>query len=153
MHIALFLFLIFSNVFEGFVPMANYWDELAAALVVCWGFCSYLRSRELGKGELGNWIWLMALVVIGALGNLFHPGLQDSKAAMIKDVVALCKFPAILFVLERRAVSAEKQEKMIADMAKVSRWIVIVTPLRMMSGCFPAVPLFSPIPPFSSAPM
>lgn len=136
MYIALFLFLIFCDVFENFVPMGNYWDELAACLVVCWGFCSYLRSRELGKGELGNWIWLTALVIIGALGNLFHPGLQDSKTAMIKDVVALCKFPAILLVLERRSVSAEKQEKIITDMAKVSRWIIVITLFAVVIGYF-----------------
>ena len=136
MHIALFLFLIFSDVFENFVPMGNYWDELAACLAVCWGAWDFLRNRELGKGELSNWLWLAALVVIGALSNLFHPGLQDSKGAIIKDVVALCKFPAIFFVMERRAVSAEKQEKIIADMAKVSRWIILVTLVALVLGRF-----------------
>ena len=136
MHIALFLFLIFADVFEGFVPMANYWDELAAALAVCWGGWHFLRTRELGKGELGNWIWLAALIVIGALGNLFHPGLQDAKVAIVKDVVALCKFPVIFLMLERRSVCAEKQEKIIADIARLSRWIVAVTPFLLLLGWF-----------------
>ena len=136
MHIALFLFLIFADVFEGFVPMANYWDELAAALAVCWGGWNFLRTRELGKGELGNWIWLAALIVIGALGNLFHPGLQDAKVAIVKDVVALCKFPVIFLMLERRSACAEKQEKIIADIARLSRWIVAVTPFLLLLGWF-----------------
>jgi hypothetical protein len=116
--------------------MANYWDELAAALAVCWGGWHFLRTRELGKGELGNWIWLAALIVIGALGNLFHPGLQDAKVAIVKDVVALCKFPVIFLMLERRTVSAEKQEKILADIASVSRWIVVVTPFLLLLGWF-----------------
>ena len=136
MHIALFLFLIFYNVFEEIVPLANYWDELAAALVVCWGGWHFLRTRELGKGELVNWIFLAALVVIGALGNLFHPGLQDAKVAIVKDVVALCKFPAIFLMLERRSTCAEKQEKIIADIARLSRWIVAVTPFLLLLGWF-----------------
>ena len=49
MHIALFLFLIFSDVFEGFVPMANYWDELATVLVVCWG------AVVVGKASASFW--------------------------------------------------------------------------------------------------
>lgn len=136
MYIALFLFLIFADVFEGFVPMANYWDELATVLVVCWGGWHFLRTRELGKGELSNWIWLAVLMLIGALGTAFHWGLQESLVAMVKDVVALCKFPVIFFVLERRAVAAEKQEKILADIAKVSRWIIIGTLAALILGWF-----------------
>ena len=136
MHIALFLFLIFCNAFEEIVPLANYWDELAAAAVVCWGGWNFLRTRELGKGELGNWIWLIALVLLGALSSVFHWGLQESYAAIVKDVVSLCKFPAIFLVLERRAVCAEKQEKILADIAKTSRWIVAVTPFLLLLGWF-----------------
>lgn len=136
MYIAFFLFLIFYDVIEATVPMANYWDELAAVLAVCWGGWHFLRTRELGKGELSNWIWLAALVVIGALGNLFHRGLQDSMAAIVKDVVALCKFPVILFVMERRAVPSEKQRKIIGDLAKVSRWLVVLTLAAVILGRF-----------------
>ena len=66
------------------------------------------------RHELANWIFLAALVVIGVLGNLFHPGLQDSPIAMFKDVIALCKFPAIFFVLQRRASSPEQQKETLA---------------------------------------
>ena len=107
MYTVLFLFLIFNNPLEGFVPMMNYWDELSAFLVVCWGAYDFWRNPKMEKHELANWIFLAALVVIGALGNLFHPGLQESTVAIIKDVVALCKFPAIFFVLQRRVSSPE----------------------------------------------
>ena len=111
MYIILFLFLIFSDCFEANVPMMNYWDELAAFLVVCWGGYDLWRSRKMDREELVSWIFLGLLVVIGALGNLCHPGLQTSYAAIIKDVVALCKFPAVFLVLQRRNGSSEKQEK------------------------------------------
>ena len=136
MYTALFLFLIFYNVLEGFVPMMNYWDELSAFLVVCWGAYDYWRNPKIEKHELANWIFLAALVVIGALGNLFHPGLQESTVAIIKDVVALCKFPAIFFVLQRKVFSSEQQKETLTSIAKVSRWILVLTLFAVVIGRF-----------------
>lgn len=136
MYTALFLFLIFSNPLEGFVPMMNYWDELSAFLVVCWGAYDFWRNPKMEKHELANWIFLAALVVIGALGNLFHPGLQESTVAIIKDVVALCKFPAIFFVLQRRVSSPEQQKETLTSIAKVSRWILVLTLFAVVIGRF-----------------
>ena len=136
MYTVLFLFLIFNNPLEGFVPMMNYWDELSAFLVVCWGAYDFWRNPKMEKHELANWIFLAALVVIGALGNLFHPGLQESTVAIIKDVVALCKFPAIFFVLQRRVSSPEQQKEILTSIAKISRWILILTLFAVVIGRF-----------------
>ena len=136
MYTVLFLFLIFNNPLEGFVPMMNYWDELSAFLVVCWGAYDFWRNPKIEKHELANWIFLAALVVIGALGNLFHPGLQESTVAIIKDVVALCKFPAIFFVLQRRVSSPEQQKEILTSIAKISRWILILTLFAVVIGRF-----------------
>ena len=136
MYAALFLLLIFYDCLEAFVPMANYWDELAACCVMCWGAWSVWRSPKLSREEWFNWGALILLVVIGALGNLVHPGLQESKVAMVKDVIALCKFPAIFFVLQRRAVSEEKQQQIIGTAAKLSRWIVALTLPAVVLGYF-----------------
>ena len=136
MYTVLFLFLIFNNPLEGFVPMMNYWDELSAFLVVCWGAYDFWRNPKMDRHELANWIFLAALVVIGALGNLFHPGLQDSPIAMFKDVIALCKFPAIFFVLQRRVSSPEQQKETLTSIAKVSRWILILTLFAVVIGRF-----------------
>lgn len=136
MYTALFLFLIFSNPLEGFVPMMNYWDELSAFLVVCWGAYDFWRNPKMDRHELANWIFLAALVVIGALGNLFHPGLQESTVAIIKDVVALCKFPAIFFVLQRKTFSSEQQKETLTSIAKVSRWILVLTLFAVVVGRF-----------------
>lgn len=136
MYTALFLFLIFNNALEGFVPMMNYWDELSAFLVVCWGAYDFWRNPKMEKHELANWIFLAALVVIGALGNLFHPGLQESTVAIIKDVVALCKFPAIFFVLQRKTFSSEQQKETLTSIAKVSRWILVLTLFAVVVGRF-----------------
>ena len=136
MYTVLFLFLIFNNPLEGFVPMMNYWDELSAFLVVCWGAYDFWRNPKMEKHELANWIFLAALVVIGALGNLFHPGLQESTVAIIKDVIALCKFPAIFFVLQRRVSSPEQQKEILTSIAKISRWILILTLFAVVIGRF-----------------
>lgn len=127
MYVILFLFLIFTDIVEAHVPMANYWDELATCVVLCWGAVSFWRNPKWSKGELTGWLLLLALLVIGVLGNLLHPGLQTQTVALVKDVVALSKFPVIFLVLQRRTVEQEKQEEIIHRIAKLSRWIVVVT--------------------------
>ena len=151
MYAVIFLLLVFYDLVEMYVPMGNYWDELTAFAVFCWGICSLRRGPKLTREERTNWLLLIFLVVIGALGTLVRPGLQPNPVAWIKDVVALCKFPLIFLVLERRTVSRKKQEQIIAGAAKLSRWIVAGTVLAVVLGR--PLTLFSPIPPFSSAPM
>lgn len=132
----IFLFLIFYDVFEGFVPMANYWDELSTFLVVCWGGYSLWQNPKLSRRERGNWFFLILLVVLGVLGNVFHPGLQTNPVACIKDVLALCKFPVIFFILERGTITREKREKVIPCIARISRWILVVTLFAVVIGRF-----------------
>lgn len=136
MHAVIFLFLVFYDLMEAHIPMANYWDELAACLVFCWGVYSLWRNPKMSKGERNNWIFLAVLVGIGVLGNIVHPGLQDHPVACIKDVIALCKFPVIFFVLERRSITEEKQRKIIADTAKISRWLVVAAVAAVVIGRF-----------------
>jgi len=136
MYFALFLLLIFYDFLEIYIPFFNYWDELAAFAVFCWGGYSFWQNPRMSKGELSNWLFLILLVVIGGLGNLFHPGLQTYPIACIKDVVALCKMPVIFFLLQRRSVSQEKQEEVIAGIARISRWILAATLLAVVFGRF-----------------
>lgn len=136
MHAVIFLWLIFYDFIEANVPYVNYWDELAACLVFCWGVYDFRRHPELKKDERNNWIWLIALVLIGALGNVFHPGLQENPVVFLKDAVALCKFPLIFFLLERRSVSPEKRQEILTVAAKLSRWILVVMLVGVVVGRF-----------------
>lgn len=136
MYMLSFLFLIFYNVIETYAPMGNYWDELTAFLVLCWGGYAFRRDPQMSKGERNGWISLALLIVIGVLGNVFHPGLQTKTVVLFKDVVALSKFPVIFFILQRRAVMEERQEAIVADIAKVSRWILLVTLAAVILGRF-----------------
>lgn len=136
MYVLIFLLLIFYDVIEAYVPMANYWDELATFVVLFWGGYSLWRNPQMSKSERSNWCFLILLVVIGALGNVFHPGLQTNPVAIVKDVLALCKFPAIFFVLERMTISQEKRAEVIPTLAKISRWILAVTLFAAVLGRF-----------------
>lgn len=136
MYAVMFLWLILYDFVEANVPLVNYWDELTAMLVFCWGAYSVWKNPKLQKQEWIDWICLTVLVVIGALGNVVHPGLQEAKVAMVKDVVALIKFPAILLILSRRSVAPETQEKMIADIAKIGRIFVAAAMLGIVVGRF-----------------
>ena len=136
MYAVMFLWLILYDFVEANVPLVNYWDELSTFLVLCWGAYSVWKNPNLQKQEWIDWICLTVLVVIGALGNIVHPGLQEAKVAMVKDVVALIKFPAIFFVFSRRSVAPERQKEIIAGISKLSRVIVIVTLAAAVAGYF-----------------
>ena len=136
MYAVMFLWLIFYDFIEANIPYVNYWDELAACLVLCWGAYDIYRTRRLERGEWINWLCLAALVVIGALGNLLHPGLQPQKVALVKDVMALVKFPAIFLVLQRRTIPEETRQKNIACIAKLSRLFVLAALLGVIIGRF-----------------
>lgn len=134
MYIAIFLILLFFDVVEAHVPYFNYWDELSTCLVMCWGGYSLWKNPSLSKWERTNWLLLIVLVAIGALGNVFHPGLQPNFITKIKDIVAVCKFPVIFFVMQRRVVAEEEQKKIVTTCAKISRWIVVVTVFCVFLG-------------------
>ncbi len=136
MYTVLFLLIIFSNTIEAILPFANYWDELLTILVLIWGIRSFFKKpRILGKDAL-DWALLLLLVIIGALGNLFHPGLQTEPTVFIRDIMALIKFPVIFFVLQRREISEAKQRKITHNAAILSRWIVVITFVAAVVGRF-----------------
>ena len=110
MYAVMFLWVIFYDFIEANVSYVNYWDELATCLVFCWGAWDFWKNPRMEKVERNNWIFLILLVLIGALGNVVHPGLQENPVVFIKDVMALCKFPVIFFLLERRKTSQEEQD-------------------------------------------
>ena len=116
--------------------MANYWDEMSAIMVMLWGAVSVLKNPKMSFGEFINWILLLFLVFIGALGNICHPGLQTVSSVFIRDVVALIKFPVIFFTFERRRISGEKQRQILHDAAVISRWVVVVTLIAAIVGYF-----------------
>lgn len=136
MYAVMFLWLLFYDFVEANVPFVNYWDELAACLVLCWGAYDFRRNPKMDKGEWLDWGCLLALVAIGALGNVVHPGLQTAKVAILKDVMALVKFPVIFFVFARRSVARETQEKILGDLAKISRLFVLAALLGLVIGRF-----------------
>lgn len=136
MYAVMFLWVIFYDFIEANVPYVNYWDELATCLVFCWGAWDFWKNPRMEKGERNNWIFLILLVLIGALGNVVHPGLQENPVVFIKDVMALCKFPVIFFLLERRKTSQEEQENILTNVAKISRWILVVALFAVVIGRF-----------------
>lgn len=136
MYTALFLWLIFYNVFDTKVPYVNYWDELfTAGILFCYLISLWKNPCRLSD-EIKKWIPLALLVVLGLLGNICYPGLQKNPSAMIRDVVALIKFPAIFLALQGRSVSEEKQQQIICGAARISRWLIVITLFAAIAGRF-----------------
>lgn len=136
MYSALFILVIFYNLIEYSLPFANYWDELSAAVVLCWGAFSVVRNPKMSMGELFNWLCLGLIVFLGVLGNVYHPGLQTVSSVVIRDVVGLIKFPVIFLAFSRRKISAPKQAEVLKSSAKLSRWIIIITAIGAVVGYF-----------------
>ena len=143
MHAVIFLWIIFYDFIEANVPFVNYWDELAMFLVLCWGVWPVRKKQGLQKQEQIDWICVGLLLIIGVLGNMVHPGLQEAKVALVKDAVALAKFPVIFLVLSRRSMKPVEQEAVVASIAGISRIFIIVTLLAVVAGRFADVGFYT----------
>lgn len=143
MHAVIFLWIIFYDFIEANVPFVNYWDELAMFLVLCWGVWPVRKKQGLQKQEQIDWICVGLLLIIGVLGNMVQPGLQEAKVALVKDAVALAKFPVIFLVLSRRSMKPVEQEAVVASIAGISRIFIIVTLLAVVAGRFADVGFYT----------
>lgn len=94
---ALYFFLIFENVFR-FITYLNFWDEITLFIVL---FFTLTRRRKIQiEKKKGKIIQLILLVIIvGIIGNLLHPNIQNHKSVIVKDIISFFKFPILLLCL------------------------------------------------------
>lgn len=139
----LFLFILFSNVFENNIEGFRYWDEITTMIVLCIGVVYLARSTRLNKQQVINWLLLIILLVLGILGNIYHPGYQSNKTAVFRDIIAVSKFFIIVFICKNRRCSSEKQNRIIRNAAICSKIIIIITACCAVYGYFFKTPFYT----------
>ena len=133
-----FILIIYATALERIIPFFAYWDELVTFLIV--GYVLY-KARERKEllpllEKMGtNLILLVLFLSIGLLGNLFHFGYQSSFIAVIKDIVAVAKFPVLILFL-RYGLKYMPLKKEFHQIGKTARILVLVTFLTAVVGYF-----------------
>lgn len=107
----LFIFLILENIFERFVPVLSYTDEVIATI------CLILLVIKLPRAKvniiyLKIALWFFGVLLIGFFGSLAY-SIQTNPTAVTKDVMAISKFfivyiYAALFLQEKNAIKIAK---------------------------------------------
>ena len=103
MDLFLVIFLSLIGLIDYRIRGFNYWDEFILIIGLILYLVHRLSSKkrpEEHRFQLSvSWIFI-ALLFVGLLGNILHPDFQNNKLAMVKDVIALSKFP----ILDRKSV-------------------------------------------------
>ena len=100
LYTSLFAFIIYADALS-FIPMISYWDEAMAIAIIVIHICrsSYLGKNGINKEKAENYLLISLVMASGIIGNVLHPGIQNSSAAILKDIVAFLKFPLLMTVL------------------------------------------------------
>ncbi len=125
MYSIVFLFTVFIGLIDFRIPYASYWDELIVLLIVLmWVILIFYKSELVPRYLFINVGLILFLVVIGVLGNVLHPGLQENPIAILKDILAFAKFPLAMLLLPQIMEGKTNDKHMLAKLARV---IVLVT--------------------------
>ncbi|WP_058991129.1 hypothetical protein [Anaerococcus rubeinfantis] len=141
MIIIMYIFILFSAVFEYNIPYINYWDEIIFIISIL-----YLTSIVLKKGEIKritfNILLLSFLViVIGIIGNFNNSTYQTNKIAMLKDVVAYLKFP-ITFIALPKILKIMNIKRKFKEITIITKIITIIMFISMILGYFIDIGLY-----------
>lgn len=142
MYNLFFAFIILASTIDFRIPGLNYWDE-ALLIAVPLYYLVKTRKFSVRRDQLTEWFAIIIFVAIGLVSNLLHPGLQDYPVAILKDVIAAVKFP-VLMVLLAKSRGAVKQEKIIHDAARMSKYILWVMALFAAVGYIADIGVYLP---------
>lgn len=138
MNNLLFLFIVFIPLLDFRISGFGYWDEMIFFIIIAIGALSLdvrsgmLRIRSF---QLKQYAIVLTLVVLGVCGNLFHPGIQSSNIVMLKDVLALIKFPITMIFLSTMDYS-KYQGKITHGAAKICKILLIIMAIFALIGYF-----------------
>ena len=138
MYSLLFIILVFATAFERIIPVFNLWDEFLTAFVVVFvTYKSYKNNQwvEFLKKIRDDLFPFVLLIALGILGNVVRPEIQESVVAILKDMIAIAKFPVIMCFL-RHGVHYFDTDKITKDTVKTSKVIIWVTLAAAIVGYF-----------------
>lgn len=123
----LFILLVFISAIDFRVPLLNFWDELFTIAILFFGIGQHIyKGNTITKREAISYGLLILLIGIGLIGNILRPEFQPQHIAILKDIIAISKFPIAMLVLSN--IDKEKEQKdIIKNAAEVSKVIVLIT--------------------------
>lgn len=124
-----FMFLItfilcLANIFEQFIGMFQYADELIALLMVA-VICMYAMKRPVAKDMFINICLVVLLIVIGLISSTVA-GLQTNKVAISTDILTMFKFVPLFWGSVLLNSSVNRHDKIWRWLSFVSRVFVLV---------------------------
>ena len=134
MYKILFLFVILISSFDYRIAGLNYWDE---ALIVVGPLYYILATKRIciKRKQLKIWLTLIVLIAIGLFSNVLHPEFQSQSIAIVKDIIAIVKFPLLTTVMLNTRTS-EKQNSITHEAAMVSKLLLYIMLCIALIGYF-----------------
>lgn len=134
MYKILFLFVILISSFDYRIAGLKYWDE---ALIVI-GPLYYILAQKricIKKKQLNIWLTLIVLIAIGLFSNILHPEFQSKSIAIVKDIIAIVKFPLLTTVMLNTRTPV-KQNSITHEAAMVSKILLYIMLCVALIGYF-----------------
>ena len=134
----IFILLIYATALERILPFFGYWDELITILLPAVLIYKARERRDLVpflEKLAPHLIPIVVFLIIGLMGNLFHFGYQSSFVAIIKDILAVAKFPIVVYFL-RYGLKYIPMKKGFRQIGKTARILVLITSVAALIGYF-----------------
>lgn len=141
MLIIMYIFILFSAVFEYNIPYLNYWDEAVFAISILYLISNVIKTGKIKK-TTANILGLSILVIIiGFIGNLNNLSYQTYRIAILKDIVAYLKFPITFIAMPKmmKSLNIDRKYKQIAIITKILVFIIFIS---MILGYFIDIGLY-----------
>lgn len=134
MYKILFLFVILISSFDYRIAGLNYWDE---ALIVVGPLYYILATKRIciKRKQLKIWLTLIVLIAIGLFSNALHPEFQSKSIAIVKDIIAIVKFPLLTTVMLNTRTPV-KQNSITHEAAMVSKILLYIMFCVALIGYF-----------------
>ena len=87
----LFFFLILSNIFEKYISLIGYLDEIITICALLLIIVKINVKQKLSKNIFDAAICFFIVICVGVLSNIIFD-IQKSKIAIMKDILAISKF-------------------------------------------------------------
>lgn len=134
MYNLLFLFIVLIGAVDFRIPLGSYWDEAVVFIVILlWIYKVLTKDDRISPYVFPCIGVILGLICLGLLGNVLHPGYQESVVAILKDILAFIKFPVVMILAPELIKPTEKDKKMIVKSAKV---LVVVAAFFAVVGYF-----------------
>lgn len=141
MFIIMYIFILFSAVFEYYIPYLNYWDEIIFIISILYLISMVIKEGKIKRITFNILLLSLLVIFIGIIGNLNNSTYQTNKIAILKDVIAYFKFP-ITFIAMPKILKTLNINRKFKDIKIITKIIIIIMFIAMILGYFTDIGLY-----------